>query len=146
MKKKPWIVVAHNTEAAIYTVERPTGPLAHVRTLEHPAGALRNRELETDRPGRAFDRAGKGRHAMSHEVEPAEQETLRFAQRVAGELRAARLAREFDALLLVAAPEFLGHLRAALDDETRGCVSFELDKNLARQDPQQIRSRLPERL
>jgi len=146
MKKKSWILVAHRTEATVYTVERPTGPLVKLRKLDHPAGALKNRDLATDRPGRAFDSAGKGRHAMSREVEPAEQEVLRFAQRVAEELRAGRVAREYDKLLLVAAPKFLGHLRAALDDETRACVSFELDKNLAREDAKEIRRRLPERL
>lgn len=146
MKKKSWIVVAHRSEATVYTVERPTGPLLPVRSFQHPAGALKNRDLGSDRPGRAFDSAGAGRHAMSREVEPVEQEVLRFAQHLADELRAGRVAREYDALLLVAGPDFLGHLRAALDDDTRACVSFELGKNLAYEDPQEIRQRLPERL
>ena len=146
MKKNPWIVVAHGTGATVYTVERPTGPLVSVRTFRNPAGALKNRDLLADRPGRAFDSAGTGRHAMSSEVEPVEQEVLRFAQHLADELRAGRVAREYDALLLIAGPDFLGQLRAALDDETRALVSFELDKNLAHEDPKEIRQRLPERL
>ncbi|CAN5331619.1 hypothetical protein BH24PSE2_BH24PSE2_20750 [soil metagenome] len=146
MQRTPWIVVAHSTEANIYTVDSPTGPLRHVAGFEHPESALRNRELETDRPGRAFDSAGEGRHAMSSEVEPAKQEAIRFARRLADELRAGRVAHRYDELLLVAAPEFLGLLRDALDDDTRARVSFELDKNLAHEDAEEIRRRLPERL
>lgn len=146
MKTKPWIVVARSDGASIYTASRPTGPLEEVATLEHPESALRNRDLRTDRPGRAFDSAGAGRHAMSGEVEPATQEALRFARQLADELRDGRVANRYDTLYLVAAPEFLGHLREALDEDTRACVRFELDKNLAHEGARDIRRRLPERL
>lgn len=146
MKTKPWIVVAHSEEASIFTVDRPTGPLEQVARLEHPESALKNSELKTDRPGQAFDSAGQGRHAMSSEVEPATQEALRFARQLANELRAGRVANRYDTLFLIAAPEFLGYLREALDNDTRACVTFELDKNLANEDVQAIRRRLPERL
>ncbi|MGH8496218.1 MAG: host attachment protein [Gammaproteobacteria bacterium] len=143
---RPWIVVAHNEAASIYSVERPTGPLEQIATFEHPESALRNRDLKTDRPGRAVESAGAGRHAMSSEVDPVTEEALKFARQLADELRAGRVAKRYDTLYLVAAPAFLGLLREALDDDTRARVLFELDKNVAREDAPAIRRRLPKRL
>ena len=49
-------------------------------------------------------------------------------------------------MLLVAPPEFLGHLRSALDANTRKIVEREFNFNVVRLAPDEIRKRLPERL
>lgn len=79
-----------------------------------PRGRLRARDLATDRPGRAFDSVGHGRHATGQPVDPLEQETIRFAKTVAERIDAGRKRECFDRLVPVADPRFLGHLRQRL--------------------------------
>jgi protein required for attachment to host cells len=67
---------------------------------------------------------------MSREVSPTEHLAAGFARELAARLRAARLERQFETLVLVAGPAFLGHLRAALDEHTAASVKASLDKDL----------------
>lgn len=141
-----WVVVASSTRCRIFTQRKHSGPLQQVEELDHPEGRLRGRDLASDRPGRSFDSAGHGRHAMGQPVDPTEQENIRFAKTVATRIDDARKKRRFDRLVLVADPRFLGHLRQGLSQATRHCLSAELHKNLADADPGAIRQALPYRI
>jgi protein required for attachment to host cells len=143
---RTWVLVADSAAARIFAVSSPTGPLEEVRDFAHPEARALEQRLTSDRPGRAYDSAGRGRHAMQSPVTPKEQEAIGFAKLLSDELCGARARGEIDRLCLVAAPAFLGHLRSALDTETRRIVEAELDLNLVRMKPEQIRSRLPEKL
>lgn len=142
---KHWIVVADQGRARFFTTASPRGALLEVGALEHAAARERSRELTSDRPGRSFDSAGTGRHAMSSPVEPRKQEAIRFARQIADYLHKAYNEGRCDELLLVAGPEFLGLLREQLGSAI-GFRINELEKNLGQYDPQEIRTHLPERL
>jgi protein required for attachment to host cells len=141
-----WVVVACSTRCRIFAQHTHSGPLIQVEELEHPEGRLRARELVTDRPGRSFDSAGQGRHAMGQPVDPTEQENIRFAKVVARKIEVARKKDRFGRLVLVADPRFLGHLRQALTPATKQRLTTELHKNLADADPGRIREALPYRI
>ena len=141
-----WVVVASSTRCRIFTQHKHSGPLEPVMDLEHPEGRLHGRDLVSDRPGRTFDSAGNGRHAMGQTVDPHEQENIRFAKTVATKIDAARKKERFDRLVLVADPRFLGHLRHTLSSATRQRLTTELQKNLADADPRAIRDALPFRI
>lgn len=141
-----WVVVAEQSSARIFSVDRPDGDLHEVDRLEHPLAERKNREIVTDRPGRTFDSAGQHRHAMDPQHTPAESEAIRFAKRVADHLEQARVAHRFDALLLVAGPEFLGRLRQELTPSLGDLVRAEITKNLGQFNAAEIREHLPERL
>lgn len=141
-----WIVVADSARALIYTVERPTAPLHLLEALEHPESRSQNQDMDSDRPGRSFDSAGEGRHAMVQSTDPKEYEALRFARELAERLETARNRGELGKLYLVAAPHFLGLLRKALSTPAQHLVVREVAKNLAAHDPADIRAHLPERL
>jgi protein required for attachment to host cells len=140
-----WIVVADNVKARIFSVERADGNLQPVDTLEHPAGNKQSKDINADRPGRAFDIVGHGRHSMGTEVDPVEEEKLRFAKQINDYLHAACNAGQCNRLLLVAGPQLLGHLRKHLDLPP-GVSVAELEKNLGQFDAREIRTHLPERL
>lgn len=142
---KHWIVVADRSKARIFTVDDPHGALQEVETLDHPEGREHARDINADRPGRAYDSSGQGRHAMGTSVEPMEQDAIRFSKEVSEHLRAACQDGRCNRLLLVAGPDFLGLLRKQLNTPPDVRIK-EIDKNLCKFDAREIRSHLPDRL
>ncbi len=140
-----WVVVADGTRARILEASSANGPLNEIDGLVHPEGRLRDRELTSDLPGRAFDSGGQGRHAMESKVDPKRQEHIRFAAELADFLEAARVAHKFDELVIVAAPTFLGQLRDKLSRAITRLITSQIDKDLTLLSVDDIRTRLPER-
>jgi len=126
-----WIVVADSTRARILTLEHRT--LSEREDLVHPASRAAEHDLVSDRGGRSFDSSREGgRHALEPQHTAKQVEVDAFAREVAQRLDRARAEREFDELILIAAPQFLGQLSAHLDEATRRLVTRRIDKNLAR--------------
>ncbi len=144
--QKIWIVVADSAGARIFGADKPTAALSEIEDMLNPSGRLRNQDIDSDDQGRSFDSAGEGRHAMSRRHDPQQQEAIRFAQRLASHLKSALDERRFERLHLVAAPAFLGKLREALDHTVKATVASELDADLLRHSPDEVRKHLPERL
>ncbi len=144
--KKTWILVADSSKARLFTVASASGPLIEVRDFLHPESRMHEQELTTDLPGKHRNDTGVGAHGFEQEVEPKEQEAIRFAGELADYLDKARNDGEYEQLVIVAAPKFLGHLREAMNPTVRGLVRLEIDKNLVGQSPQDIRKHLPEYL
>ncbi|MBK5929802.1 host attachment protein [Halochromatium salexigens] len=143
---KLWLIVADEGRAALYAADDPTAPLTEVHDFIGAENRLLDQELVTDKPGRAFDSGGKGRHALEPSTEPGEVEAQRFAKWLAETLDQARTEQRFEMLGLVAPPAFLGLLRKSLPDETARQVVLEIDKDLTRDDAEGVRAHLPERL
>ncbi len=141
-----WILVADSGAARLFTADSPTGPLREREDFTSPASRARDKELGADRPGRTFDSTGPGRHAKGKQESPREREAMNFARLLAERVGSARAKGELDRLIVVAAPEFLGMLRASMDAETRKRVEKELSLNLVDLKPDEIRERLPDRL
>jgi len=141
-----WILVADSGSARVFTVDSPTGPLQEREDYASPEARVHERDLGSDTPGRSFDSRGHHRHALGKEEPPQQRSAMNFARLLAGRVSRARTSGELERLIVVAAPEFLGLLREALDDQTRKQVERELPLNLVALKPQEIRARLPERL
>ena len=107
---------------------------------------MHERDLRTDQPGTTKDRAGYAKHGIEPRTSPKEQEAIDFARMIAEIVDRARAASQVERVLLVAPPEFLGHLRSALPANARKIVEAEFTLNVVRQSPDEIRRRLPERL
>lgn len=135
---KRWILVAHRSGARLFENRGPGKGLELLQTVEHPAGKLRNREIDSDKHGRSFDRRGGGRHAYTAEQEPTTHIAEQFAKQLADMLDDGRTRQRYAQLVLVAEPRFLGILRAALPAATAALVSGTLDKDLASADPREL--------
>ena len=146
MPSAAWIVVADSSRCRIFSSDKPAGPLAEIEALAHPEGRLHERELASDRPGRAFDSKGEGRHAMSSEVGAKKHEAIVFATRIAERLESGRSAGDFERLVLVAPPSFLGLLRERLKRPLRARVAREVGKNMTLLKARALRAQLPKRL
>ena len=144
------IVVADQAEARFYDLTGPGGPLVVAGHLTDPKAHLHDRDLKSSPPGRVFDhappaagrRGGVAHHATGSERTPRKQEARRFAREIARELDQARRDR-YDRLVLVAAPPFLGLLRAELSKPLHTCVVAEVPKDLVHQDERVLREHLP---
>ena len=141
-----WILVADSGSARLFTVDSPTGPLQEREDFASPEARVRERDLGSDQPGRSFDSLGRHRHALGKEEPPQQRSAMNFARLLAGRVSKARTSGELERLIVVAAPEFLGMLRTALDEQTLRQVERELPLNLVDMKPDEIRARLPDRL
>ncbi|HSG58924.1 MAG TPA: host attachment protein [Woeseiaceae bacterium] len=108
--------------------------------LDNAEAAARESSFASDRPGRAFDSFGSGRHALATGESGREHEARRFARTLADRLHQGLVAGEFEHIVLIAPPSFLGHLRAALSDPARRAVVHETAKDLTGLDPDSIRN------
>jgi len=111
---RTYIVAGDSAEARIFLTQRRFGPWTEVATLSNPDARMRERDRITDRPGRAFDSFGKGRHAMTQEESARQHDIRLFAHDVGGYLNKALTAGDFSHLILIAEPTFLGFLRREL--------------------------------
>ncbi len=156
---KIWIVVADEREALFYNMSgaerrgiggedgspngrRATGRFQLVLRLTNPQ-ARPDRELESDRPGRAFSSSTGQRHAIDGERSSRRSDQEDFAKRVADDMERARHARKFDRVVLAAGPRMLGLIRAALSDPTRACLAAEIAKDLVRFEGHELLEHLP---
>jgi protein required for attachment to host cells len=124
-----WVVIAHRSGARV--LEHRGHTLQLVAELSHGVGRKKDREINSDRPGRAQDRGGPGGHAMGAEDSAHDHVALNFAREIATLLCTGRNNQRFGRLVLVAEPRFLGMLRGELDHVTGSMVGATLGKDLA---------------
>jgi protein required for attachment to host cells len=127
---KTWILVAHRGGARLFENRGPGKGLELLQDVDHPAGKLKNKDIDSDKPGRKFSGSSPGRHGAGHDQEPTEHIAEQFAKRLSGLLDQGRVHQQFDSLVLVAEPRFLGALRAALSIPTAAMVTTTLGKDL----------------
>ena len=127
-----WIVIANEAKARIIAADALFDDVLEIIDLAHPEGRWRDADLKSDRSGRFAAGASGGRTAADPQTDPRDVEATRFARTVADLLRKGLLENRFERIVLAAAPDFLGRLRAELDPEVARRVVGEIDKDLAR--------------
>ncbi len=138
-----WVVVADASKARIFTAENRLSPLQELEDHVHATTRLHGQDLEADAPGRAFDSAGQGRHAMGKEELTKDTEAQRFAHELSEVITKARNEEAFIKLYLVAPPKFLGMLRDALPKNVKERLEGEVPQDLVKHDAEDIRGHLP---
>jgi protein required for attachment to host cells len=145
------LVVADQSEARFYEL-RSHDSVELIGRLADPLAHLHDRDLVSDRPGRKFDRApliagrrgATAHHATGGEHSPRKHEADSFARRIAAELELARQRGDFEGLIVMSGPAFLGLLRKALAESTRAAVIAEVAKDLVHQGTDAILRHLPQ--
>ena len=137
-----WILSANRSGARI--LEKQGSVLTQLETIHHEQGRLRDGDIDSDAPGRAFDRATAARHALSTSEAPHERVAKAFARELAERLRQGRLERRFERLVIAAEPHFLGLLRGALDTVTARMVVASVAKDLEQIPAEELAAHLPE--
>jgi len=142
--KKTWILVADMAHARLFSAETRTSSLDEMETIAHPEGRLHEQALTSDLPGRQMDRTNAGRHAVGDKGDIKKQEAIDFARHISHHLEKAHHKNNYRELIVVAAPSFLGLLRSQMNRTISKMVSWELPKNLVKQDVKSIRQHLPD--
>jgi protein required for attachment to host cells len=100
----------------------------HVFIDENPSA----HEQGTDRPGRAFKRAGTNLRSGVETTDWHELEEHRFAHRVASALEQLVRSHKVKALIIAAPPRTLADLRRALHTDVKNRILAEIDKDLTK--------------
>ena len=137
-----WVVTADSAKADFFEVDRIGGDFRPIVSLIHEEGKKKSQELTSDRPGRAFDSAGLGRHAMSSPVNPREHEAEVFAREVGEALELGRTKGSFERLIVLAPPDFLGKLRKTITPAANRLVVESIPKCVVGLGPDEIRKRI----
>lgn len=135
--KKKWIVVAESNRARIYSVESRTSPLKEIDEIVNHAShedEPLNGQLEGNGQG--------GRHPMEPRIEPKKLEMVHFAHDVSERLENARRVGDYNDLVLISSPGFLGMLKQNLGTVTQKHISQTINKNLIHKSEAEIRDYL----
>ncbi len=141
-----WVLVADGSRARILARKGKERHLHPAVAEDFIATNLPSRDLASDRPGRQRAAPGMAMHAMDPRTDAHRLEKADFARALARQLDHAAATGTFDRLVLVAPPQTLGELRAALAEETRRRVAAELAKDLTRMPESEIAARIEEAL
>ena len=135
------IVVADRETAHFFVHHHPGATLeGHGPSVEQPSVGDRN----ADRPGRAFDSHGAGRHAMEPPSSYQDLERQSMAAEIGKRVADHFHADEVDRLVLIADPKLLGELRTSLDPAIRDRIALELGKHLTQATTDELAERLTE--
>lgn len=132
-----WILVADSARARILSAADPR-MISEVADYAHPQSRQHDQDLTSDQPGRSFDSAGQGRHAMEPPQSAHEAEAEAFAAELAQALEQGRTAQRFQRLVLIAPPAFLGRIRDHLSKPAAQMVAAQVDKNLVHLSPEEL--------
>jgi protein required for attachment to host cells len=138
--QKTWVVAAESSRARIFVSENRVSPLSEVEDFAHTEGRAKEQDMVSDKPGRGFDGMVEGRHGLEKQTDAKYHEAVSFAKRLAERIESGRARGEFEQLVLIAAPEFLGILRQQLGSHATRMVSKTIDKNLVQKSESEIRN------
>jgi len=123
------VVVADEASAVFYTRRKVYSPLRKWRSLSNDEARMKTGELLADRGGRSFDSHGQGRHTMTSEkAGPKEHIATVFARQIAEIVSADMHSGYCLGFALVAAPRFLGELRAEISTLVKAEPYATIDK------------------
>ena len=125
-----WILVADASRARVLAGDRRLRDVVLVEEIDHAAGRLRASDLTTDGAGRSAGARGTAPSAMDAHTDPAAVEHDAFARALVERVATAFGAGQFQQLVIVAPPRFLGLLRRHLPPALADRVVATLDRDL----------------
>ena len=127
---KLWVLIADSSRAELVEVEGMGKKIHSVHTYDHPKGRAKNIALETDRPGRSFDRVGGQKHSMEQERDPHYHERQVFARQLMDVLQKGQQDKKFDAFAIIAPATFLGELNHNMTKQLKELLSKEVTHDI----------------
>lgn len=129
-KTKTWILVADGSRARVLLSEGWGSGLTPVEGKSFEVHIPPTRELGTEKPGRGFSSAHGRPFAVETRTDWHRQAKENFLKSLAEVLKEGAEARAYERLVLVAPPQALGDLRAAIAAKVEKMVIAEVNKDL----------------
>lgn len=123
-----WILVADKARARLFEPIEGGKKLNEVACFDNPDAKLH--ATARDRLPRTNESVGSSRHAIEPHTTLEEKSIDRFAHALGKEMESRRIQRQYDRLVLVAPPRFLGALHRLFDKPLRDCVAAEVSADL----------------
>jgi protein required for attachment to host cells len=148
-----WILVCDASRARLFR-DAPRGKkLVQIQELEHPESRERVRDLMADANGRkpvgpvpARSVQGQGgaygRPGAEPDSDPKDVEAQKFARELAHVLEKGLQQHEYERLIIVAPPRFLGTLRDVVSSQVEKHIESTIGKDLTNLDFQELANRL----
>jgi protein required for attachment to host cells len=127
-----WVLIADGGRAKVLESVRPGIPLREVQGLAFTNDLPRSRDILADRPGRSFESVGGARHAQEYPADPHRELKRGFAGKLSRVLESRFHGNQFDELVVIAPPSFMGDLRDAWSSAVRSRISCELTRDLTK--------------
>jgi protein required for attachment to host cells len=147
------IVVADERQANFFDTLQQNTPLLARGSMQNQAAGRKDRDLESDRPGRRYGgtsgvshgsaSAQSHHHGVGGERSTEAHELTMFTKAIADRIDAGRMAHEFDKLVLMAPPKVLGLLRQAMSTPSQTLLAAEISKDLMHQGVDAISNAVP---
>ncbi|MEW5710479.1 MAG: host attachment protein [Pseudomonadota bacterium] len=136
-----WILVANSSKAQLYLNAGPKKGLKKLKEFDHAASREKASRLVTDRPGHNKSH-GNGHGAYVPQTDPKQHEAQHFALELSRFLDLGRTRNEYQRLILVAPPAFLGLLKGQLDPHVLDRVSDSFEKDYTKVPERELSSHL----
>ncbi len=130
--KRTWVLIADASRARILEQIGNDASLHEVAGTRIEVHIPPARDIVSDKQGTTMISGGATRHAYTPHTDPHREAKRRFLTSLAARLDQSLAANAFDALVLVAPPQALGDLRAAMSEHLAGRVSREIAKDLTK--------------
>lgn len=140
---KTWLLVADAAKARLFEISKNGGYLTEIACFTNPNGRSSGQHPEHGRLGRTQESATSAHHAIEPHTALREKRAMQFANQLRDAVRQGRVENQYDHLVLMAPPRFLGVLRSRLDDQTLKCVTAEVGSDLVALSPTELRAYLP---
>jgi protein required for attachment to host cells len=144
-----WIVTANTGRARVFSESNPAQALQEIEDMVNTAARMRTAEIYTDRLGptaasKSIHNTGGPTPTKQYEPPqtPEEQEAESFAKDISAFLLKAHREGQFQKLVLIAAPKFLGALRMFLDPQLKPLIRLEINKDYTHSNGQQLREQI----
>lgn len=129
-----WVLIGNAARARLCAWDRHKGLLTELADFVHPESRLSGRELGSERSGhaqRSLPDGGAGGATLDTRVDARRKEHRAFAHELSEHLDQAVRAGDCGALVLIAAPPFLGELRAQLKPSSDKLVQAVVGSDLS---------------
>jgi protein required for attachment to host cells len=136
-----WILIANSSSAKLYMNTGPKKGLSKLKEFDHSASRSKGGDLVSDRPGH-YKSHGNGRGAYNPPTNPKQHEADQFALELAKELDHGRTTQQFQRLILVAAPGFMGLLNKHLNGYIGHLVTDRFEKDYTKATEKEIAGHL----
>lgn len=138
-----WVLVGDASRARILRPRKRGEKWEVLETHDHPLGRARTSEMVSDQRGRQQQSGAEAmRPGMEPRTDPTDVEAENFARELAQRLQKGFDTHEYQGLILVAAPRFLGQLRGTLHGSASSAVLASVDKDYTHADEEELEKRL----